>query len=89
MSDVFGRKALFLIAQLVFSGGTAMCGAAPNMVVLIIRRAIAGVSLDSCSIILRMLKSHQVGGGGLFSMVHICISDVVELRQRRVRPSYI
>lgn len=28
---------------------------------------------------------HQIGGGGLFSMVHICVSDVVSLRQRGVR----
>ncbi|CAD6926544.1 unnamed protein product [Tilletia laevis] len=41
--DVFGRKMLFLAAQIIFLGGTALCGAAPNMTALIIGRAIAGI----------------------------------------------
>ncbi|KAK0526453.1 hypothetical protein OC842_005188 [Tilletia horrida] len=41
--DVFGRKMLFLIAQILFLGGTALCGAAPSMTALIIGRAIAGM----------------------------------------------
>ncbi|KAE8213603.1 hypothetical protein CF327_g2917 [Tilletia walkeri] len=41
--DVFGRKMLFIVAQALFLGGTALCGAAPSMTALIIGRAIAGI----------------------------------------------
>jgi MFS family permease len=42
LSDVFGRKQVFMVAQTIFLGGTALCGGAPNMIALIIGRAIAG-----------------------------------------------
>ncbi|KAF9911198.1 hypothetical protein EC991_004422 [Linnemannia zychae] len=42
-SDIFGRKAVFLFAIIVFLGGSALCGAAQNMIMMIIARAISGV----------------------------------------------
>ncbi|KAL9938777.1 hypothetical protein V8E36_002496 [Tilletia maclaganii] len=42
-TDIFGRKILFLVAQILFLGGTALCGAAPDMTSLIIGRAVAGI----------------------------------------------
>jgi MFS family permease len=42
LSDVFGRKQVFMVAQIIFLGGTALCGGSPNMIALIIGRAIAG-----------------------------------------------
>ncbi|KAJ3056698.1 hypothetical protein HK097_005099 [Rhizophlyctis rosea] len=65
MADIFGRKACFMFAIAVFEIGSAICGAAPNMVALIIGRAIAGI-----------------GGGGLFSLVLIIISDIVSFEDR-------
>ncbi|PWZ01212.1 MFS general substrate transporter [Testicularia cyperi] len=65
MSDVFGRKALFLTAMLFFLSGVAMCGSASTITTLIVGRGISGI-----------------GGAGLFTMVHICISDIVTLRKR-------
>ncbi|CAG8510219.1 8224_t:CDS:2 [Paraglomus occultum] len=43
ISDIFGRKATFLFAILVFELGSLLCGLAPNMTLLIIFRAIAGI----------------------------------------------
>ncbi|KAF9974125.1 hypothetical protein BGZ73_002595 [Actinomortierella ambigua] len=42
-SDIFGRKPTFLFAISVFLLGSALCGAAQSMVMLIVARGIAGV----------------------------------------------
>ena len=43
LSDVFGRKPLFLAAQVIFFCGLIICALAPSMTVLLIGRSIAGV----------------------------------------------
>ncbi|KAF9100467.1 hypothetical protein BGX29_006542 [Mortierella sp. GBA35] len=42
-SDIFGRKSVFLFAINVFLGGSALCGAAQNMMMMIIARGISGI----------------------------------------------
>ncbi|KAG0082538.1 hypothetical protein BGZ92_011639 [Podila epicladia] len=42
-SDIFGRKPTFLFSITVFLVGSALCGAAQSMVMLIVARGIAGV----------------------------------------------
>ncbi|RUS22829.1 major facilitator superfamily domain-containing protein [Endogone sp. FLAS-F59071] len=42
-SDIFGRKATFLFALVVFETGSILCGAAQNMIMLIIFRAFQGI----------------------------------------------
>ncbi|ORX71699.1 MFS general substrate transporter [Basidiobolus meristosporus CBS 931.73] len=42
-SDIFGRKAAFLFAIVIFEVGSAICGSSQNMTMLIIARAIAGI----------------------------------------------
>ncbi|KAJ1981641.1 hypothetical protein H4R34_001989 [Dimargaris verticillata] len=42
-SDIFGRVPVLLVSNVVFMVGCAICGSAPNMPVMIIGRAIAGV----------------------------------------------
>ncbi|KAI8356902.1 major facilitator superfamily domain-containing protein [Mortierella sp. GBAus27b] len=42
-SDIFGRKATFLFATTVFLVGSALCGAAQSMTMMIIARGIAGI----------------------------------------------
>ncbi|TPX37720.1 hypothetical protein SmJEL517_g00519 [Synchytrium microbalum] len=43
LADVFGRKATFLGAIIIFEAGSMLCGAAPSLDVLIVGRAIAGL----------------------------------------------
>ncbi|KAI9358241.1 major facilitator superfamily domain-containing protein [Zopfochytrium polystomum] len=43
LADIFGRKGVFLFAIIIFEVGSAMCGAAVNMNMLIASRAIAGL----------------------------------------------
>ncbi|CAB4480306.1 MFS general substrate transporter [Rhizophagus irregularis] len=43
LADIFGRKITFLIAIFLFEIGSLVCGLSPNMVCLIIARAIAGL----------------------------------------------
>ena len=43
LGDAHGRKPLFLVAITIFLAGSALCGAAQNMVQLVIFRAIQGV----------------------------------------------
>ncbi|KAK9773990.1 putative Major facilitator superfamily domain-containing protein [Seiridium cardinale] len=40
---IFNMKILFLVSLILFEAGSAVCGAAPNMVAIIVGRAIAGV----------------------------------------------
>ncbi|KAF9290160.1 hypothetical protein BGZ74_000568 [Mortierella antarctica] len=42
-SDIFGRKPTFLFSITVFLVGSALCGAAQSMIMLIVARGIAGV----------------------------------------------
>ncbi|KAK3838636.1 MAG: major facilitator superfamily domain-containing protein [Linnemannia elongata] len=42
-SDIFGRKATFLFAIVVFLIGSALCGASQNMTMMIVSRGIAGI----------------------------------------------
>ncbi|GES73094.1 major facilitator superfamily domain-containing protein [Rhizophagus clarus] len=43
LADIFGRKITFLIAIFLFEIGSLICGLSPNMICLIIARAIAGL----------------------------------------------
>ncbi|KAI9293525.1 MFS general substrate transporter [Neoconidiobolus thromboides FSU 785] len=67
ISDIFGRKYTILMALFIFTVGSIVCGAAPNMIVLIIFRAISGI-----------------GGGGLYSLSIIIISDLIPPRIRGI-----
>ncbi|KAI1316709.1 hypothetical protein EDD11_009598 [Mortierella claussenii] len=42
-SDIFGRKTTFLFGLIIFMIGSALCGAAQSMTMMIVARAIAGV----------------------------------------------
>ncbi len=43
LGDLFGRRRLFIVGLLSFSGASALCGAAPSLDVLIAARALQGV----------------------------------------------
>jgi EmrB/QacA subfamily drug resistance transporter len=43
LGDAYGRKPLFIVAISIFLAGSALCGAAQNMVELVVFRAIQGV----------------------------------------------
>ena len=43
LSDIFGRKPIFLIGIVIFLAGSAMCGAAQSMTQLIFFRAFQGL----------------------------------------------
>src|SRR5262245_23726811 len=43
LSDIYGRRAMMLTAAGIFVAGSAICGAAPNMLTLIIGRAVQGL----------------------------------------------
>ena len=44
LSDRFGRKRLLIIAIVAFGGTSILCGLAPNMMILIVGRALQGAS---------------------------------------------
>jgi EmrB/QacA subfamily drug resistance transporter len=43
LSDLFGRRNMFVVAVWVFTGASALCGLAPSMVFLIAARALQGI----------------------------------------------
>ncbi|KAJ3158835.1 hypothetical protein HDU86_002522 [Geranomyces michiganensis] len=79
--DIFGRKPVFLAAVTIFEVGSAICGAAQNMSMLIIGRAIAGIGgggIMSCIlIIISDLVSFEDRGkyqgmlGGIFGLASV------------------
>ncbi|TIA03963.1 DNA repair protein RAD50 [Aureobasidium pullulans] len=65
ISDIFGRKPILIVANLMFLIGSLIAALANSIGMLIAARAIQGV-----------------GGGGLVTLVNICISDLFSLRRR-------
>ena len=63
MSDIFGRKPVLLIANIIFLVGSLICALAASIEMLIVGRVFQGV-----------------GGGGLMSLVNICIGDLFSER---------
>src|SRR5579863_10192104 len=43
LADMIGRKAIWILGLVVFTGGSAICGAAPTLVLLIAARALQGL----------------------------------------------
>jgi EmrB/QacA subfamily drug resistance transporter len=43
LSDLFGRRSMFLVAVWIFTGASALCGLATSMVFLIAARAVQGI----------------------------------------------
>jgi EmrB/QacA subfamily drug resistance transporter len=65
ISDIFGRKPILIVANVLFLIGSLIAALANSIGMLIAARAIQGV-----------------GGGGLVTLVNICISDLFSLRRR-------
>lgn len=65
ISDIWGRKPVLLIANVVFMIGSLVAALANSIGMLIAARAIQGI-----------------GGGGLVTLVNICISDLFSMRRR-------
>jgi predicted MFS family arabinose efflux permease len=63
ISDIFGRKPVLLVANVIFFVGSLICGLAVSMKMLLVGRVLQGV-----------------GGGGLISLVSICIGDLFSER---------
>lgn len=51
LGDIHGRRPVFLAALAVFVGGTALCGLAPSVVVLILARVLQGVGSAGTSLL--------------------------------------
>ncbi|RMJ18022.1 hypothetical protein CDV36_002278 [Fusarium kuroshium] len=65
LSDIWGRKSILLATLIIFWVGSLLCGAAVNMTMLIVGRAVQGI-----------------GGGGVNTLVNICIGDLFSVRER-------
>ncbi|KAJ9646611.1 hypothetical protein H2199_002660 [Coniosporium tulheliwenetii] len=65
ISDIWGRKPILLLANVVFFVGSLIAGLSTSIGMLIAARAIQGI-----------------GGGGLITLVNICISDLFSIRSR-------
>ncbi|KAF1355008.1 MFS multidrug transporter-like protein [Delphinella strobiligena] len=65
ISDIWGRKPVLLIANIVFMIGSLVAALANSIGMLIAARSIQGI-----------------GGGGLVTLVNICISDLFSMRRR-------
>lgn len=60
LSDIFGRKASFVFATLVFTLGNLACGFAPSRTILILGRVIAGIGGGGCTSISTFISSDHV-----------------------------
>src|SRR6266702_7634833 len=43
LADMFGHKMIWMIGLIIFTGGSAICGAAPSLALLIAARALQGI----------------------------------------------
>jgi MFS family permease len=69
ISDIFGRKPILIVANVVFLIGSLLCALSVNQRMLIGGRSVQGI-----------------GGGGLLSLVNICVADLFS--QRYVYETY-
>ncbi|KAI0259530.1 major facilitator superfamily domain-containing protein [Gloeopeniophorella convolvens] len=60
LAQVFGRKAIMLVSLLVFSVGSAICGAAFSMDMLVAGRAIQGVGCGAINTLVQIILSDLV-----------------------------
>ncbi|KAJ6613736.1 iron permease [Mycena sp. CBHHK59/15] len=67
LAEIFGRKILMFGSIVIFTIGSALCGAATSLNFLIAGRAVQGL-----------------GAGGVASLCHIILSDLVPLKERGV-----
>jgi EmrB/QacA subfamily drug resistance transporter len=65
LSDIWGRKPIILLANVVFMVGSLVAAVANSIGLLIGGRVIQGI-----------------GGGGLVTLVYICVGDLFSLRER-------
>ncbi|KAJ6524426.1 major facilitator superfamily domain-containing protein, partial [Mycena vulgaris] len=68
LASIFGRRRITMAAVLLFAVGSAICGAASTMTVLIVERVRHALQ--------------GIGGGGLQALVYIITADLVPLRER-------
>ncbi|CAG8456173.1 2510_t:CDS:10 [Cetraspora pellucida] len=78
LSDIFGRKPVFLSAIFLFEFGSLLCGLSVNMTMLIISRAVAGLGI----FFTRREINKIISGGGLIGLVLIIISEIVPIKDR-------
>ncbi|KAJ2962082.1 hypothetical protein NQZ79_g2784 [Umbelopsis isabellina] len=86
LADIFGRKHILMLADIIFLIGSILSGAAQSMIMLIICRAQLLITPFSSR---TPLAIQGVGGGGIIAMVRIVantvmivIGDIVSLRER-------
>ncbi|KAI8868870.1 MFS general substrate transporter [Ramicandelaber brevisporus] len=90
-SDIFGRQALLLFAIIVFIGGSALCGWANSMIMLIIGRGVAGIGgAGIMSLILIVIIGLYCGGVVLvlifiFVEIKYAAEPIIPMRLFRVR----
>ena len=53
LSDVYGRRRMFMIGLIGFGGASALCGLAPNLEFLVVARLVQGGPDDLMRILLR------------------------------------
>lgn len=87
LAQIFGRKAVILSALAFFAAGSAVCGAAQSMNMLIAGRSMYQSYTLRCYFALPPLTAlcpaiQGVGGGGILSLTEIIVADLVPLRER-------
>jgi MFS family permease len=81
--QVFGRRFTIIMSLAFLAAGSAICGAAPTMNVLIAGRS-KPINVCFWTELTHLLAVQGVGGGSVASICAIIISDLVPLRERGV-----
>ncbi|CEQ40448.1 SPOSA6832_02063, partial [Sporobolomyces salmonicolor] len=89
LAQIFGRRPVLLVGLAFFALGSILCGAAVNMNMMLAGRGVSA----SCSLpcLLRISPSREMetgiqgaGGGIIFVLVEVVLSDIVPLSERGV-----
>lgn len=60
LAQILGRRAIMLAALLLFSAGSAVCGAAPSLTVLIVGRAVQGLGGGGITALVQIILADLV-----------------------------
>ena len=84
LANIFGRRSILLACILLFALGSALCGGAQSMNMLIGGRGkfhVLETIVDGC-LIWNLSAVQGAGAGGILALTEIILSDLVPLKER-------
>jgi MFS family permease len=81
-NQIIGRRPIMLSALVLFALGSAICGAASSMNMLIVGRGMSCIACRTLATQMHLEGVQGLGAGAITSSMQIVLCDLVTLRER-------